>query len=109
MGSIPSKAIRSDSNRLETKGGDTINKKKEIRKDISNLEKVASAISRKDYVSAYRHCKLVADVYYKPVDVIESQLRHNIDVDVDNGTNYAQMYAIHLKHDSQFVLRNMED
>lgn len=84
-----------------------MSKKEQIKRDISNLEKVASAIGRKDYLKAYKSCKLKADVYYKPVAIIESNLRNNIDVDVDNGTNYAQMYAIHLKHDAEFVLKNI--
>ena len=106
LGSIPNKTIQSDPNRLKTKGGEKLSKKEQIKRDISNLEKVASAIGRKNYLKAYKSCKLNADVYYKPVDIIQSQLRHNIDVDVDNGTNYAQMYAIHLKHDAEFVLKN---
>lgn len=84
-----------------------MNTERKIKKDIKNLEIVASAIESRDYVKAYKHCRLIADIYYKPVDVIQSQLHHNITYDAENLTDYARQYALHLKVDAEFVLQRL--
>lgn len=75
-----------------------------IKKDIKHLQRVADAIGKRDYSEAYKHCRLQADIYYKPVDVISKQLSHNVTYDAENGTNYAEQYALHLICDAERVL-----
>lgn len=84
-----------------------MNKEKLIKKDIKNLEKVAEAIESKNYAKAYKHCRLSADIYYKPVGVIQNQLHHNITYDAENITDFARQYALHLKVDAEFVLNRL--
>ena len=81
--------------------------KEEIKKDVCNLEAVASAIANRHYVKAYKHCRLTADVYYKPVGIIQSQLHHNITYDAENNTDFARQYALHLLADAKFVLNHL--
>lgn len=81
--------------------------KDEVKSDIKALEKVATAMANEDFVEAFVNCVLIADIYYKPVGVIQSQLYHNIKVDVCRGTSYAFEYANHLKNDAERFLENM--
>ena len=84
-----------------------MNKERLIKKDIKNLEKVAEAIESKNYAKAYKYCRLSADIYYKPVGVIQNQLHHNITYDAENVTDFAKQYALHLIVDAKFVLNHL--
>ena len=99
-GSIPQIATGSDSNRPKTKGGETI---KAIDKDIRTFEEIIDALHKKQFIGALNLCKLNADIYYKPKGVIANQLKHNIRLDMCDGTQYGLMYAQHMLSDCKFI------
>lgn len=83
----------------------TLNKMTNIQSDIGILEQVIDALEQKLYHKALNICVLRANVYYKSHKIIEYQLKHNIKIDMVNGSQYALEYARHLLYDLDWELR----
>lgn len=79
-----------------------MNKLTDIQTDIGVLEQIIDALEQKLYHKALNICVLRANVYYKQRSIIQSQLKHNIKIDMVNGTRYAVDYARHLLSDLEW-------
>ena len=59
---------------------------------------------RKNFAKAFKLLNLKSDCYYKPTDIIESQICDNINYDIVNRTTNAYQYVRHLKTDLEIIL-----
>ncbi len=61
----------------------------------------------KNYILAFKNCKLACEVYSKPVKVINEDLFDCIRYDLENRTNTTIDYCIGAKADAEWYLETI--